>query len=208
MAEDERVDYEQITHIYRVERNTPLSPLPQDFYTRARAYIAELEKAEQELRDERKPVPASARSQIEKSLRLLSSIWEFRTRKLALLAVSQRGRENFTVEGITDEENEFLVSVLRLVKKHADAALLGKVEKKEEKYTVEAPEERKEETGPTISGGKMLIRIKEHIPTFATAERIYTLEREDVVNMDSRFASVLLSRKYALPVNAVRCKKS
>jgi DNA replication initiation complex subunit (GINS family) len=228
MVSDEyRVNYSEITKIYRNERKEPLAEIPPDFYVKARAYI-------EELRKESTSAPgtdysSSAMTQIRETVKLLRHIWEFRTRKLLLLAVSQRKQEDYEIRGLADEEREFLASARKLVSMHEDNVLVASGEKvppppavgeasggREERDApgstgdaahagegdAHAGDAHAPQTGDATAGGRMiLIRFVADVPEFTTEFGSIRAARGDVANLPERYAKILLERQAAVRID-------
>lgn len=124
MPPDEyKVTYSEITRIYRDARKEVLTEIPHDFYARAREYLQELrEEEESSARTDR---AGAGQLQLREASKLLKQIWEFRTRKLLLLAVSQRMQDEFNIRGLSDEETEFFVAARNLVRAHEHSVFSG-----------------------------------------------------------------------------------
>lgn len=223
MVSDEyRVNYSEITKIYRNERKEPLAEIPPDFYAKARAYI-------EELRTESKSAPGTeyavtASAQIRETVKLLRHIWEFRTRKLLLLAVSQRKQEDYEIRGLADEEKEFFTSARKLVRAHEDTAMrspdetvhparaaeeaaagqAGKEVQRTDGDSVHVSEEhpRTASSEDTPGGNKMLlIRFVSDIPEFTTEFGSIRASRGDVANLPERYAKILIEREAAVIID-------
>ncbi|MDH2906249.1 MAG: hypothetical protein PXX82_07865 [Methanomassiliicoccales archaeon] len=224
-SEEYRVNYSEITKIYRNERKDVLTELPGDFYAKARLYIEEL-TAEEERSRENSELSAAARSQINEATKLLRHIWEFRTRKLMLLAVSQRHQAEVELRGLADEERALLSKAVSVVRLHEKSSLDGKPQKEEyvtaAKTSVETVKERVEtvneypEPPAQIAAGiahtdheidhevgeqkMVLLRFISDAPKFSTEFGEFSLKKGEVANIPAQYAKILTNRKVAVEI--------
>ncbi len=220
-SEEYRVNYSEITKVYRNERKDALTELPGDFYAKARSYINEL-TVEGEKNRKNSELSAAARSQISEATKLLKHIWEFRTRKLLLLAVSQRNQEDSELRGLADEERELLARAISVVKSHEKYSLEGKpvgaegsgnpsdeTSQPEEKVggANETVEVREPDTvdatrivDPVAATKMVLIRLVSDAPKFSTEFGELSLKRGDVANVPEQYARILTDRQVAVAV--------
>ncbi len=216
-SEDYRVDYAEITRIYRTLRGDVLTEIPSDFYRKASDYITSLEKAEEEARSSNKELLHTAQTQIREARKLLGNIWEFRTRKLALMAVSQRKGTVVEQKGLSSEEEEFLSSMISVVRQHEQSSLHGRktgggadgsmapapVKPVDEKRAVEPVREMREpvaEKQAKEEGGLVLVRFLENVPRFATEYGEFEMKKEDVAFLPEAYSRVLVDRKVAVRI--------
>ncbi len=220
-SEEYRVNYSEITKIYRNERKDVLTELPGDFYAKARLYIEELTTEEERSR-ENSELSAAARSQINEATKLLRHIWEFRTRKLMLLAVSQRHQAEVELRGLADEERALLSKAVSVVRLHEKSSLDGKPQKEEyvtaAKTSVETVKERVEtvnedpEPPAQIAAGiahtdhevgeqkMVLLRFISDAPKFSTEFGDFSLKKGEVANIPAQYAKILTNRKVAVEI--------
>lgn len=213
-SNDYKVDYAEITRVYRLERKDALSDIPSDFYGRAREYIESLESAEKESGEENRELLQAARTQIREARKLIGNIWEFRTRKLALMAVSQRKSGTIGPKGLAAEEMEFFNNMVESIRQHEESSLRS-VTKKEtaRKAAVTAPvqketagEKKEDADAPpkvpesTDNRSLVLVRFSDSVPTFATEYGEFEVRREDVAFLPEAYARVLIDRKVAVAI--------
>ena len=218
-SEDYRVDYAEITRVYRTLRGDVLVDLPHDFYRKAAEYIASLEKAEEEASSSNRELLHTAQTQIREARKLLNQIWEFRTRKLALFAVSQRRSENSGQKGLTAEEEEFLTRMISAVMQHENASLHTEHNPRDtasaipprplsSKATIVVEERRAEESEDEAPKDVQLqapkfvmVRFVENVPKFATEFGEFDVRKEDVAFLPEAYSRVLLDRKVAVRID-------
>ncbi|MEM3851654.1 MAG: hypothetical protein QXP70_01495 [Methanomassiliicoccales archaeon] len=205
MAGQEELDYSEITRVYRGEKKSgkPME-IPADFYRKARAYIQHLEERTTDGSGNADATMA-ALSQIKESRKLLASIWEFRARKLFMLAMA--GEE--VPPGLSYEEQELYSELLRLLRMARESALTGSqtgqtAEKRgEAENTVETKEGHEEHSTPAESEGKLaLIRTNKQVPQFVTEEGSFMLDKEEIAFIPHQYATVLLKRGAAAAVSS------
>lgn len=211
-SSDYKVDYAEITRVYRLERKDALSEIPSDFYSRAREYIESLESAEKDAVEDHRELLQAARAQIREARKLIGNIWEFRTRKIALMAVSQRKPGASSPRGLATEEKEFLDGMIEAVRRHEDSSLRPGERREPVRPAAEkvsAPKEHtveKTEKGETTQeaqdagGGSALalLRFLESVPTFATEFGEFDVRKEEVAYLPEAYAKVLIDRKTAV----------
>lgn len=215
-----RVDYAEISRVYRMERKDALTELPGDFYSRAREYIESLVRAEKEGGQLSSDLIHTALMQIREARKLLANIWEFRTRKIALIAVSQRKSEEFRPRGLAVEEEDFLNRLLDAIRGHEAASLSGRSQppiavKEVETSPPPAPpaaketavqerpaagEVRKTAEQPAAVGRLVFLRFVSDAPRFATEFGEFEIRKEEAALLPEAYARVLVGRKVAAEV--------
>lgn len=217
-SEDYSVDYAEITRVYRTLRGDVLVDIPHDFYRKAAEYIASLEKAEEEAGPSNRELLHTARTQIREARKLLNQIWEFRTRKLALFAVSQRRAETSVQKGLSDEEQEFLSRMVSVVREHENASLRtgrpagdtppaiqpsrvpSRVPTNPEVRKAEGPGEDAQKDLPFTAPKLVMVRFVENVPKFATEFGEFDVKKEDVAFLPEAYSRVLVERKVAVRI--------
>ncbi len=218
-SEDYKVDYAEITRVYRTLRGDVLVDIPHDFYRKAAEYIASLEKAGEEASSSNRELLHTAQTQIREARKLLNQIWEFRTRKLALFAVSQRKSEPSGQKGLSAEEEEFLAHMISAVREHENASLHTGQLPRDTTSTVTPPplsstaitvaeERRAEESedeapkGVKLHAPKLvMVRFVENVPKFATEFGEFDVKKEDVAFLPEAYSRVLVDRKVAVRID-------
>ncbi len=221
-SEEYRVNYSEITKIYRNERKDVLTDLPEDFYAKARLYIEEL-ASEEEKNRKNSEISAAARSQINEATKLLRHIWEFRTRKILLLAVSQRQQDEAELGGLAEEERALLAKAKSVVRTHEKCSLEGKQAEEKigtetedgerEGKVEEAAEEnriasvqiagvtaRADESGDGVK--MVLLRFIGDAPKFSTEFGDFSPKKGEVANMPAQYAKILTDRKVAVEIES------
>ena len=218
-SDDYRVDYSEISRVYRMERKDALTEISSDFYGKAREYIHTLENAEREAAGASREMLHNAQVQIRDARKLLSNIWEFRTRKLALIAVSQRRAAAFQPKGLASEEQAFLDEMLADIREHERSSLSGGastepapprvvreaegVQQGAAEVKVEKAETAKRSEATKPAGKLVLVRFTANAPKFATEFGEFELMKDDVAFLPEAYSRVLIDRKVAVPVESV-----
>lgn len=216
MAGDEEVDFERITKVYREEsQQKALTILEPDFYRKLNAYVERLEEG---LRKETSSNPDSPkasmlRDELRKVTKKREQIFQYRERKIALLASLSASGAEVELKGVTTEEKgvfESLVDVLKRARGETFSARAAP-QRTDRVAEVERPSEKeggvaKAGTGPAVSVERdlVLVRILEDIPPFAGVDRTYCLRKEDVVTLPKAIASVLTQKGKARVVEVAR----
>lgn len=217
-SDDYRVDYAEITRVYRTEKKDALTGIPPDFYTRAMDYVRGLESAEKEMSGSNRELAQSAQTQIREARKLLSNIWEFRTRKLTLIAVSQRRTKDFHPAGLAREEEAFLATLMDAIREHENSSLRERAHaaaaapavaaRGQELQGVKAHEPGREaQEGASRASGRpagrlVLLRFTANVPKFATEFGEFDIRKEDVAFLPEAYSRVLIERKVATAIDA------
>ena len=204
MAGAARVDFERITQVYREESGKKqLVEVEPDFYDAANEYLQRLEKEAGKAAGENPTSPKTQLLQDEfrKAKKRIEQIYQYRERKIALLAQSKASGVEAELKGITTQEAalfERLVAVLGDSRKlvfgggQTSAKPPESAPAQEAKAEPEAatqlpkhlPQQRKTVT----------VYITEDVPPFAGIDVTYRLAKEDVVSMPEEYANVLVKR--------------
>ena len=218
--EDEELTFETIAQVYREERNsTALTKLQKQFYESLNAY---LEKLQNSYLEERTNNPSSPKAMMledeyNKAQRRASQIYEYRERKIALLAISVVNGGSPNLSLMTDEEKiafDKLTEIFKqnrldiLLKREEDACesrsfliskrKIAKLEATDEvqghkKHQAEIETEVKEEnaSNDNIPQENPVLLILEDIPSFETEERTFNLKKNDAVSLPKKIAGIL-----------------
>lgn len=219
--------FETIAQVYREERKTTgLTKLPLNFYKNLAEYI---DKLRESYFRERKNDPTSSKSimledEFNKAEKRASQIYEFRERKITLLALSSVNDGNPNLKLMVEEEKKAFSDLVEILKKNRSSILLKKEEDrcvsessqtsdeklKEEKNDdnigekvishkkeKEKQKEKNEQLAHDISQENQLLLILEDIPSFVTEERILNLKKDDAISLPKDVAQILCRHKKA-----------
>jgi DNA replication factor GINS len=196
----EEITLERILQVYREEsRKKALSPLERDFWERVQRYVAGLEE---DLRKESAVDPNSAkaallRDELKKVLKRREQIWQYRGRKIALMACSAASGASVDTSPLTPLEEESFNAMLQVMEEGRQKAFQMEVEEAPQETKPEA--ERKEEkrvprTRKKPREDRVLVRILEDIPPFLGLDVTYNLRKEDVISLPEEVAKVLIGK--------------
>jgi len=216
MVGDEEVNFERITKVYREEsQQKALTILEPDFYRKLNAYV---EKLEEELRKETASNPDSPkasmlRDELRKVTKKREQIFQYRERKIALLASLNAGGAEVELKGMAAEEKklfEALVDVLKGVRSEtfsAKAALQrtgGVIETEGAGEKEDSKAKADMRPVPSVKRDLVIVHILEDIPPFAGVDRTYRLKKEDIVILPKTIASVLTEKGKARIVEVAK----
>jgi DNA replication initiation complex subunit (GINS family) len=217
--------FETIAQVYREERkSTGLTKLPINFYKDLQDYIDRLRES---YFKERKNDPTSSKSimledEYNKAEKRASQIYEYRERKITLLALSsvKGGAPNLKL--MTEEEKNAFQNLVDTLSKNRSTMLLKKEEDACEPSSFltsdQKPKEIKDNEGDVEISRKIeeenviekgenlleyiqqenpLLLILEDIPSFVTEERTLNLKRDDVISLPKEVAQILCRHQKA-----------
>lgn len=208
MVGEGKVDFERITQVYREESGkksqVKLVELEPDFYDLASAYIKRLEDEATKASSEN---PTSQKThfiqdELRKAKKRLQQIYEFRERKIAILAHSKVSGVEVELKGLTTQE---AVLFERLTATLADArvGVFGGSEEPPvrppepppaENPKPEAAEEKQVPKQVAPQRKAVTIYVTEDIPSFAGIDVTYRLRKEDIVSLPQEYGDVLVKR--------------
>ncbi len=214
MADDD-MTFERVTKVYREESakrtTTKLEP---DFYRKLASFIAALEAraAAEASKDSNAPSAIMAQDELRKVKKKREQIFQYRERKIALLASSMASGAEVSKEGLTREELTLFDTLVREMGQ-AQAAAFGLGPPSQAAPPAPPPVARpasKEPTPPpptferltvpakappkTESRDAVVVHVLEDIPPFAGLDVSYHLRKEDVVSLPRGIAKVLVDR--------------
>ncbi len=206
MAGAARVDFERITQVYREESGKKqLVEVEPDFYDAAKAYLKRLEDETTKASGENATAPKTQflQDELRKARKRLEQIYQYRERKIALLAQSKVSGVEVELHGIATQEQ---VLFDRLVAALGDSR--GNVFGSTPEASQHPPESVKEQprvvddqsqpAKPAQPQRKTVtVYILQDVPPFAGLDVTYTLAKEDIVSMPEEYASVLVKRGMA-----------
>lgn len=201
----EDITLDRILQVYREEsRRKALTPLEREFWERVSRYVADLEE---DLRKESAVDPNSAkaallRDELKKVLKRREQIWQYRERKISLMACSAASGASVDTSPLTPLEEECFKAVLEVLQRGRERAFGLQVAEEEappeaeEEAPTETPREEvpKRRKARAEVKGKVLVRILEDIPPFLGLDVTYHLRKEDVVSLPEEVAKVLIGK--------------
>jgi len=208
MVGEGKVDFERITQVYREESGKKsqvrLVELETDFYDLAAAYIKRLEDEAAKSYSEN---PTSQKThfiqdELRKARKRLEQIYEFRERKIAILAHSKVSGVEVELKGLTTQEVA-LFERLTVALSEARGGLFvtgaAPVAPPPRIEPLAAPKpEPPAETEPpkpaTPQRKTVTIYVTEDIPPFAGIDVTYRLNKEDIVSLPQEYGDVLVKR--------------
>lgn len=212
------LNYNDITKIYRTEQgSTEISEIRKDFYPSLREYIERMKKeSEEEIRRDPYSTKASSmQNEIKKVTQKGNQIFQFRQKKVMLMALRESNGGKVDVSRLTEEEKRFFEDItdrLRAVKAAAvdgkgyvpiikrdgtDESVCGLV------ATMEAESvARGNAPGASAQGSSLnvLVRITQDIPSWPLGGRIYVFSKEDVVNLPASVGCELVKSGKAVEI--------
>lgn len=216
MAGAARVDFERITQIYREESGKKqMVELEPDFYDAANEYLRRLETETAKASKENATAPKTQflQDELRKARKRLEQIYQYRERKIALLAQSKVSGVEGELKGVTVQEQ---ILFEKLVAALGDSRRLVFGGAQEVGPHVEAPpaEEKAHEPEAVVQLPKqtasppataqrktVTVYVMEDVPPFAGIDVTYRLMKEDVVSMPEEYANVLVKRGVARVVD-------
>ncbi|ODS40679.1 MAG: hypothetical protein A7315_02370 [Candidatus Altiarchaeales archaeon WOR_SM1_79] len=225
--EHEDFGFETITQVYREEnKSTTLSKLPANFYQNLNEYLEKLRDSYMEERenDPLSPKTMMLEDEYNKAQKRAFQIYEYRERKIVLLALQAANGGEPNLKSMTENERIAFDNLLDTLQKNRSfimmknamnscksKSFLGSEEKisevhvKEEKK--EAEELRVEEnikvqknSKPSIAGIEQknpVLLILEDIPSFETNERTFNLKKDEAISLSKEYAKILCKHKKA-----------
>ncbi len=200
MAGDE-IGLEQVLQVYRGEsRRKGLTTLEPDFWERVQAYVAGLEAdlAQETARDPNSAKAALLRDELKKVLKRREQIWQYRGRKMALMAWSAAAGATTDTGVLTPLEAESFEELM-VVLDASRRRVFGKGEvgpakapPQPAKAKADNPAPKQAPTHPAKD--QVLLRILEDVPPFVGLDVTYRLRKQDVVSLPPDLAQVLTEK--------------
>lgn len=215
MPSKSEMTYEELMSVYRQEsRQTSLSKVTPDFYSRVALYLDALDKrcAENKAGAD---TSGMLLSQLKTAKEKSAGIYESRMRKLALMAMSSAFGAEPKLENATPEEKSAFESIKNYFTEHRKSTLSPKCDEEqvveETKLQVASELLIKEPSDadipvaaskdqPAPKHDTVLVRILEDLPVFAGADKNYQLMKEDVIDLPRRYAEILLKNNKAIEI--------
>ncbi|MFQ5838592.1 MAG: hypothetical protein ACE5HJ_07395 [Thermoplasmata archaeon] len=193
----EEVTLERILQVYREEsQKKALTPLERDFWERVQKYVASLEDdlSKESSHDPNSAKAALLRDELRKVLKRRDQIYQYRERKMLLLASSAASGASVDTTPLTPEEEESFEAMLEVLERGRLRALAMEVEESRKGQGEAEEVEEKEEAPKEAAPDQVLVRVLEDIPPFLGLDVTYRLKKEDVVTLPEEVAQVLISK--------------
>ena len=203
MAE-EPVNFERITKLYREESGKKtLTALEPDFWDRVARYLASLESdlAAARAKDPNSKAAMLLQDELRKVLQKREQIYQYRERKLGLLAGQIAGGATTEARGLTRPEQELLQRLVGLLTETRKATL-GGVTAAPPPTTAALTAPPAPPAAPESPPKGVIVHVLEDVPPFAGPDGTYRLKKEDIVVVHPTIAKVLMERGKARVVNA------
>ncbi len=205
------MDFERITQVYREETGkksqTKLAELEPDFYDLAKEYIGRLEREATKATSEN-PTSSKAhflQDELRKARKRLEQIFEYRGRKIAILAHSKVSGADVDLKGLTTQEIALFERLTAVLSEGRRVVFGGgegqpkpqqspakQIQVEGPKGDAEAPAQS-EKIAPS-QRKTVTIYITEDVPPFAGIDATYKLKKEDVVSLPQEYGDVLVKR--------------
>lgn len=200
MAGDE-IGLEQVLQVYRGEsRRKGLTTLEPEFWERVQAYVEGLEAdlAQETAQDPNSAKAALLRDELKKVLKRREQIWQYRGRKMALMAWSAAAGATTDTDVLTPLEAESFEELM-VVLDASRRRVFGKGEegpaeapRKPAKAKADNPAPKKAPSHPAKN--QVLLRILKDVPPFVGLDVTYRLRKQDVVSLPPELAQVLTKK--------------
>jgi DNA replication factor GINS len=200
VAGDE-IGLERVLQVYREEsRRKALTTLEPDFWERVQVYVGELEGdlTQETTRDPNSAKAALLRDELKKVLKRREQIWQYRGRKMALMAWSAAAGATTDIAILTPLETKSfddLMAVLDASRRRAfgeGESVAEKAPPKPAKAKADNPKPKKPPARPARQ--QVLLRVLEDVPPFAGLDVTYHLRKQDVVSLPPKLAKVLTKK--------------
>ena len=214
---DEEVTFERVTKVYREESSKKaLTRLEHDFYSKLAAYLKGLEAraAEEVAKGPNSPKAMLLQDELRKVLKKRDQVFQYRERKIALLASSKASGGEADVSGLATPEAELFDRLVALLKQTREAAFgaapapahappAPTAPPAASAAPPKAPEpapafqrlaEPPKKLAPPAPKDLVVVHVLEDVPPFAGIDAKYTLRKEDVVTLPRAIAQILVDR--------------
>ena len=206
---DEPVTFERITKVYREEsQKKGLTPLESDFWDKVARYLGQLEGdlAAARARDPNAKAAMLLQDEHRKARQKREQIYQYRERKISLLASQFAGGTAAEAKGLTRSEQELLHRLVDLLKGARGAALREPttlLATAPPTAMAPAAETSAAPLAPKPEASKgIVVHVLEDVPPFAGPDGTYRLKKEDIVMVHPSIAKVLTERGKARVVPA------
>ncbi|TLZ52170.1 MAG: hypothetical protein E6K18_03330 [Methanobacteriota archaeon] len=197
MAE-EPVNFERITKLYREESGKKsLTAVEPDFWDKVQNYLSSLESelAAARAKDPNSKASMLLQDELRKVLQKREQIYQYRERKLGLLAGSIAGGANTEVRGLARPEQDLLHRLVELLSDARSAAYGGTRASPVPAASMPPPGATPTPSAAVPSPRKgVIVHVLEDVPPFAGPDGTYRLKKEDVVVVHPSIAKVLTER--------------
>jgi len=222
---DETVDFERVTKVYREESSKKtLSRLEPDFYGKLAVYLKGLERKATEAvaKSPNSPQAMLLQDELRKVLKKRDQIFQYRERKIALLASLRASGGEADISGLATPEAELFDRLVGLLKQAREVAFGAAMPPAPGPARPSAPPPAAAPTAPAAAPSSapapapapvfqrlaeppkkiappapkdlVVVHVLEDIPSFAGIDAKYTLKKEDVVTLPRAIAKVLIDR--------------
>lgn len=216
---DEAVDFERVTKVYREESSKKtLSRLEPDFYGKLAVYLKALEgkATEAVAKAPNSPQSMLLQDELRKVLKKRDQIFQYRERKIGLLASLKASGGDTDISGLATPEAELfdkLVGLLKQAREVAFGAAMAPAPGPATATPAPLPPvpaavppppppapvfqrlaEPPKKIAPPAPKDLVVVHVLEDIPSFAGIDAKYTLKKEDVVTLPRAIAKVLIDR--------------
>ncbi|MGD0818457.1 MAG: hypothetical protein ABR986_08710 [Methanomassiliicoccales archaeon] len=213
------LNYNDITKIYRTEQgSTEISEIRKDFYPSLREYIDRMKKeSEEEIRRDPYSTKASSMAnEIKKVTQKGNQIFQFRQKKVMLMALRESNGGKVDISRLTDEEKRFFEDItdrLKAVKAAAmdgqgyipmrtstDDSVCGLVATMEAESVARGNAPGFAAQSGSSSHLNVFVRITQDIPSFPVGARIYVFTKEDIVSLPASVGCELVKSGKAIEI--------
>ncbi len=209
---DEEVNFERVTKVYREESSKKsLARLEPEFYGKLVAYLRGLEtRATEEVgKAPNSPKAMLLQDELRKVGKKREQIFQYRMRKIAILAAAKASGGEADVAGLATPEVALfggLVQILTRIREEAFGAEPPMTAARAPQLTSAAPKgvpsspafqrlaEPPKKIAPPAAKDLVVVHVLEDIPPFAGIDAMYRLRKEDVVTLPRAIAKVLIDR--------------
>ena len=203
------MNFDRVTKVYREEsQKKGLTPLESDFWEKVNRYLGQLEAdlAAARAKDPNSKPTMLLQDELRKVLQRRDQIYQFRERKLALLASQVvAGASTTEIRGLTRTESELLQRLTEALAAARKTALTVETRLAAPPPVELAATPPPKPVAPTKPEGakEVVLHILEDVPPFAGPAGTMRLKKEDIVTLPPPLAKVLVDRGKARIVNPV-----
>lgn len=205
---NDRLTFNEVSAISKnEERSSDLTEVRKDFYPALREYINRV-KADGD--EEMKSDPYSLKSnsltnEIKKATQKANIIFEKRMRKILLMAMRSAYGGKVDLVRMTEEEKQCYDSVLEEVRACKSLAMEGQAMVTKHNAPASpcalSSNPSNEIRSEAVQAQMVLIRVLENIPVFKAADRVYRLNREEVVYLPASVGCGLVKDGKAIEIS-------
>ncbi len=213
------LNYNDITKIYRTEQgSTEISEIRKDFYPSLREYVERMKKeSEEEIRRDPYSTKASSMAnEIKKVTQKGNQIFQFRQKKVMLMALRESNGGKVDISRLTDEEKRFFEDItdrLKAVKATAmegqgyipmrsssDDSVCGLVATMEAESVARGNAPGAAAQIGSSSNLNVFVRITQDVPSWPVGARVYVFTKEDIVSLPASVGCELVKSGRALEI--------